>query len=52
MQLLNEELVQKIKLLPPDKQKQVVDGIAKLLAERAPAHDEELRGNGQIDGGN
>jgi hypothetical protein len=50
MPLLNEETVLKIKSLPPDNQKRVLDGIAKLLSVRAGSHADELQGNGQPDG--
>lgn len=43
MQLLSAEIVQKIKSLPPEKQDEVINGIARILAERATARDEGLR---------
>ncbi len=49
MSLLNEETVLKIKSLPPEEQQQVLDGIARLLSERASAHSTNLQANDQVD---
>ena len=46
---MNEEPVLKIKSLPPEEQQQVLDGVARLLSERASAHSTNLHANDQLD---
>jgi uncharacterized protein YfbU (UPF0304 family) len=41
MSILNEEILQKLRQLPPEKCQTVIDGIVRLLSERVHSYEDE-----------